>query len=597
MGATKGLRYRRGARTARSDTSPVHVNHGELSMRTPKIAHPRLVEYVLSFANKCRSAIPPRLLIVLALLGSALCLVFAVILYITGKAPGIFFISDYLFLAALYQDLFVNNGHLDSWYVTPAPYFFPDWPLYFLARYIAGSAYLASPLFFIAQAIIFYALAVSILKKCLSAGFARVWAAIVVSWSLVWGIQGHDPFVFLLTPTYHFGSYILLLVELLLALSLISPAPTRRARLLLFLAFLVAALGVSSDRIFLIQFSLPVVVLFVVRGVLRPRIAIRDTWYVALTSFGGLLGLEIPRLILTHQGEPRLSNVLNYHFPPVEEKLNSLRHLIEAASSHQISTAIALVFYVGTICIFLLMGRGGAGLTSDVSITSSENREEQARRACGVFVIAFALLELIISGVVQILLPWGPAGRYLIPVFFLPLLLTAIPLQIWCERFQGGEVIRKARPFLLIVCAFVSVLPAVKLAVHALHNPGEVQFDYYPEEIKCIDRVAQNHTLRYAIAPYWVAAPIRIFSKIGLNVVQYRSERGHLIPQYHVMSEEWIRDAYDVVITKKVRSHGGLYFDREIIESVGGSPKSVETCGSLQLYVFNPGTFRPGRQK
>jgi hypothetical protein len=170
-------------------------------------------------------------------------------------------------------------------------------------------------------------------------------------------------------------------------------------------------------------------------------------------------------------------------------------------------------------------------------------------------------------------------------------------LQIWWERFQGGAVIRKARPFLLIVCAVVSVLPAVKLAVHALHNPGEVQFDYYPEEIKCIDRVAQNHTLRYAIAPYWVAAPIRIFSKIGLNVVQYRSERGHLIPQYHVMSEEWIRDAYDVVITKKVRSHGGLYFDREIIESVGGSPKSVETCGSLQLYVFNPGTFRPGRQK
>ena len=41
------------------------------------------------------------------------------------------FDSDALYLPTLFSDIFANNGQIKDWFLTPAPYFFPDFPMFF----------------------------------------------------------------------------------------------------------------------------------------------------------------------------------------------------------------------------------------------------------------------------------------------------------------------------------------------------------------------------------------------------------------------------------------------------------------------------------
>ena len=71
--------------------------------------------------------------------------------------------SDLLYLEALYKDLFVRHLPIGGWTLSPAPYFFPDLPVYFVLRGLAGdllsalylySLFMLSCLFFSLRAIL-----------------------------------------------------------------------------------------------------------------------------------------------------------------------------------------------------------------------------------------------------------------------------------------------------------------------------------------------------------------------------------------------------------------------------------------------------------
>ena len=46
--------------------------------------------------------------------------------------------SDLIYIESLYRDLFVRDYSLSGWLVSRAPYFFPDWIVYFLLRAFSG---------------------------------------------------------------------------------------------------------------------------------------------------------------------------------------------------------------------------------------------------------------------------------------------------------------------------------------------------------------------------------------------------------------------------------------------------------------------------
>ncbi|TFW22237.1 hypothetical protein, partial [Duganella callida] len=79
--------------------------------------------------------------------------------------PMLFFNSDAQYLPALYADLVEQGGRLRQWYLTPAPYFLPDWPLYFAARWLSGDAFHAWALVMAAQALALWGLAALLARR------------------------------------------------------------------------------------------------------------------------------------------------------------------------------------------------------------------------------------------------------------------------------------------------------------------------------------------------------------------------------------------------------------------------------------------------
>ncbi|MES2349239.1 MAG: hypothetical protein V4641_16885, partial [Pseudomonadota bacterium] len=145
-----------------------------------------------------------------------------------GIAPGLFFNSDALYLPALYYDLFERGGQLRQWFLTPAPYFFPDWPLYFGLRALTGDVYRALAGVMALQALLLWGLAALIVRRFTGGANALAAAAVALA-AVCWGgLNGAFPYTYIMLASYHFGTFLALLLSLAWLLPLLQrPQPTQ----------------------------------------------------------------------------------------------------------------------------------------------------------------------------------------------------------------------------------------------------------------------------------------------------------------------------------------------------------------------------------
>ena len=192
-------------------------------------------------------------------------LIFLIVGYLTHRLVemGYFFNSDELFPAALYRDLIHRGGSLNDWYLPPTPYFFPEWPVYFVANALAPSAYWAAAAFFVVQIVLtFFALA-WLNRLFLDRGKASLFAGtslFCLCYLCMESTSAVSPFKCLALPVQHFGPFITGLVVLRLAVMAILWPETRAKKAYLFLTFILVALASLSDAIFVVQFCAPLII-------------------------------------------------------------------------------------------------------------------------------------------------------------------------------------------------------------------------------------------------------------------------------------------------------------------------------------------------
>ena len=127
------------------------------------------------------------------LLSSLACIVLS---YLAGHPFRAYLIenSDLLYLPALFADVLSGGGRIADWYLTPAPYFFPDYPIYFGAYAAGWDTYSRIVLFSVAQTMLVFA-AVWLLAKQVEAPAAFI-LAVTVTIALVWlALNAGEPFV------------------------------------------------------------------------------------------------------------------------------------------------------------------------------------------------------------------------------------------------------------------------------------------------------------------------------------------------------------------------------------------------------------------
>ena len=174
--------------------------------------------------------------------------------------------------------------------------------------------------------------------------------------------------------------------------------------------------------------------------------------------------------------------------------------------------------------------------------------------------------------------------RYMLPAFFLPVMVAV--LTIFC--CVGKRLLSLAA--ISLGAAFSAKL--LWLSFLAVQQRG-LRMDYYPEQVRCIDRILEEEGLSHGIAQYWSAKNIQGFSRQGVVLAQYIHNQEYR----HITSSRFFRDRYDFAIffrepvQNPELTHARIVFP-ETLEQINGAPEMVFSCGNKDIHVYGKNRLR-----
>jgi len=168
--------------------------------------------------------------------------------------------SDLVYIESIYQDIFVRNYSINGWLVSKAPYFFPDWMLYFIIRLFINnytSAWYIYTFLNLIIIILIFNYSLKLIYNQMSIDttiFSFIWGALLLTFvfSTPNGLDSHT----FLYPVYHSGA---LLNGLLIMLCWLSCNKNNNTAISLF-NFIITMLATMSDLWFVLWFVIPIFV-------------------------------------------------------------------------------------------------------------------------------------------------------------------------------------------------------------------------------------------------------------------------------------------------------------------------------------------------
>ncbi|UMR32524.1 hypothetical protein MJ904_10265 [Massilia sp. MB5] len=408
--------------------------------------------------------------------------------------------ADALYLPALLDDLFKQGGKLADWYLTPAPYLFPDLLMYSIAwiffKSPADQIIAHAVLQVVGTAFFIYLIA----SKCTSknAGAAAVLAAILFTLlGLDFGnvetlAKTGNAYALIFTSAFHYGAFLLQLIVLSIVFLY---ADQRRNEKSLWLAALcvIAFVSALSDSIFLVQFSLPFAGALLVLRLQFRNSRLYSFPLLAAPLFFSLLGMKSYDFVI--------SNRTKY---PIEIEISKLGQQFDFLRNFFFD----MFLQQPLIAVFLIAFYGVAFASIFYWPKSKHDDEKSTRlRFLLIFSLVSALTTIVATSVVTNLSS-GP--RYLIPFFYWPPIITIIVI---------ATVLRSNK------LHFISLAMLLTLAFHAPENneddsnPAVAQV----KDIRCIVEEIKASGLHKGIATYWDAKPIQVFTGGMLKLLNTRA--------------------------------------------------------------------------
>jgi hypothetical protein len=466
-----------------------------------------------------------------------------------------FFSSDALYLPALYDNVIEQGGRLNQWYLTPAPYFFPDWPLYFGLRWLAGTTYHAMAAMMAAQALGLWLLTALIARRYTALPQALAAATLATVAVCYAAAAGYFPYTYIMLGSYHFGTFLLVLAGLLLLLPQLHAQPVGRAAQA-GLALLVAV-TVLSDRLYVLQLVLPALGLLIL---MRGRV---PNWrrLCAMLLAGCVAGVLLYKFKLLVPN----SVSMPWKLAPARWAVN-LQDLLAIFSTLRAQCAPLAWYCALYYAVLLTLAPGTLLGKGRWRLADPEAAWLGMFSLCGT---AGLLTVMAISS--------APATtRYLIPALLLPLALgPALLYAQWRRRAADHGYLP------LTLAALLALWPlAGKVAVS-----GPLRQAYYPETIACIDRVLAQYDLRHGYAGYWDAGWLSINSRRQPTVAPVKADLARL---KWITTMDNFRERYDFALVAGASADGG----RPALSAVtarNGAPQAAVGCGPVQVLAYPGG--------
>lgn len=466
--------------------------------------------------------------------------------------------SDALYLPVLFDDLLARGGALGDWYLTPAPYFFPDFPLYLLAWLGGSGVFAQTTIFALLQTVTMAGAVFLVTRQALDSH--RLLAATVLAIVFIWlGLHVDDPFVRLYSSAHHYGAFIAALLLAALWLGLDAGRDSRSAAAAVVALIYLATL---SDALFLVQAVAPLLATaWLYRRQAAPGAVLEVRRAAILFFVPAIVAMLSYRFVVAHPTRYKARLGLAKFSANLDELGTICTTLF--GPRPLLAAVIVLSLLAGFACILArLRGKAPAGLP----------RPLQLLLVFATLSCAAAVTVMLLSTIVQ------PVPRYLIAALSWPLVAGMLVLA-----FALGAHFRFAGLGLALV--FSGLLAKDAWFTRNQHDTGSF---FYPEQIDCIDRALAGAGARHGIAQYWDAKRVQALSRQPLTVAQYT---GKLDQMEWITSQRYFSARYDFAIIADQEA-AEFRLPRAQLAAVNGEPKQTVTCGDRSVLLFGPAGLR-----
>ena len=473
------------------------------------------------------------------------------------------FNSDSLYLPVLFKNLLQYGGHIQDWYLTPAPYFFPDYFL-FLVAYLSTSTAFAQLVIYALLQILLTAIFLYFLFKTTDKHNAFFASCFTSTLFIFFALESGKPALLLFASAFHYGEFLsgIALIALLINYNHCI-THQKRAGAFLFLCVL-SFLTTLSDTLFLIQFLAPLPIALGLNNLLLHEKITKNMFAPLFLLFVGITGSLSYTLFITHP--TRYSTLLG--IAKLKDNCSTIISIFhDFFTQSPTLTIYVLVFYILSIFILAIL---------------FFKKRISYRYHTLVFLTLFSLASTgctLCSTLFST--TFNPVYRYFIPTMFWPLILGVMMLvYILKSKFFCAANI------LAILCLIYLSSQTIELI-----KKNGLAFNYYPKEIACLDKALTKYPFKHGIAQYWDAKKIQSFSKKNLTLAQHMD---NLDEHPWITSELFFRPTYDFAIISS-RASLSYQLSQKKLEELNGPPQATIQCGmrSILIYGLNQLQVRP----
>jgi hypothetical protein len=459
------------------------------------------------------------------------------------------FNSDALYMPTLFADIFGKGGRFSEWFLTPAPYFFPDYPLYLVSYFSGKTVYGQIFVFALLQVVILAVALFFVVRRTAKRYHFATTSLIVVA--LLWlAARGMEPYVYMFVSGFHFGAFLSQLAFVALSLHLERKGSSYRWATIgmCLLAFLTSL----SDNIFLAQTTAPFLAatLLMQRGWKTGR---RNLIAAGAALCAGALGSMSYRFAVTNHTRYPTKLGLEHLGDNAHQLLGIFGGLFSAVP---LLGLVVLVYVCLGLACLVARARKRTFLGISESLAT---------------LVIFSLVSMA-AMLVAILLVTNlpPTPRYLAPMLIWPIVVVVLVGQ----HLMGERTIW---PIFGVtgLLAFSSLLTSLQLPVPTTSG-------YYPEQIACIDNALAGKSVHNGIAQYWDAKHIQAFSRQPITLAQYYSD---LTPHKWITSQHFYHDKYDFAIVAE-DAEPMYKLPVDLLAERNGPPAEKISCGTRTVLIY-----------
>ena len=455
--------------------------------------------------------------------------------------------ADALNIPTVVDNLMSHHGSLSHWYLSPAPYLFPDALVHAAIHPLTENMYVRLAIFAAVQiALLFLLLWVLAVRLRRNHPLA---IAVAITGLLTWmALLRGGPYDQIMTAGFHYGAFLISIAVVTLCIN-----TTHWYRNWSMVAILCCLISLN-DNIFLIQTTVPLVFTLVLVAVFDGEHRAHRLLTAGVAMVSSVIGSFSYGLFIANDTRYPI------HFGVHKFRVNAdgVRDIgLDFLGTHEPIAAALIVS-----CL--------------LAVFYSIRLAKRIRRTTPIAMLSIFAFGSVISTCAGLVLATTNEMtlRYFIPVFSWPIIIVGLVI-LNSEMFWGKLPVVVASASAL----FLSLNTLTVIDTHGIHSA------YYPEEIACIDRALPSSKAIHGMANYWDAKYIQAFSKRDITLAQHLDI---LMPMKWITTEDYFHTSYDFAIIS-TNSPPAYTLSRDLLIKNYGEPMSTTTCGTRIVLVFQEG--------